>query len=84
MSGEAETATSGNPSVDVAPAFAYYNLPGAKGSLYKQGTYGDIKLLAGGAWTDAAASGSRSRYAVDGYRWAASSAIGGRFVAEPH
>lgn len=83
VSGEAETATSGNPSVDVAPAFAYYNLPGAKGSLYKQGTYGDVKLLGGGAWDSASSCGSRARYAAN-YRWNTGSNIGGRFVAEPH
>jgi hypothetical protein len=74
--------TSGNPSGDVAPAFAYYDLPGAKGSLYKQGTYGDVKLLAGGKWTDAADSGSRSRTAYRGFRWTAYSYIGGRACAE--
>jgi len=75
--------TSGDPSGDVAPAFAYYDLPGAKGSLYKQGTYGDVKLLAGGGWAVAAYSGSRSRLANRGFRWHASSNIGGRACAEP-
>ncbi len=83
VSGDPETVTSGNPSGDVAPAFAYYDLPGAKGSLYKQGAYGDIKLRAGGVWTCAADSGSRSRAVGDGYRWYAGSGIGGRGVAEP-
>lgn len=83
VSGEAETATSGNPSVDVAPAFAYYTLPGAKGSLYKQGTYGDVKLLGGGAWSTATPCGSRARNASIS-RWHTASNIGGRFVAEPH
>ncbi|DBA35196.1 TPA_asm: tail protein [Caudoviricetes sp. vir525] len=83
VSGDPETVTSSNPSGDVAPAFAYYDLPGAKGSLYKQGTYGDVKLLAGGCWwAGAAASGSRSRYAYSGYRWSSNSAIGGRACAE--
>uniref|UniRef100_A0A6M3KRS6 Putative tail protein n=1 Tax=viral metagenome TaxID=1070528 RepID=A0A6M3KRS6_9ZZZZ len=70
--------------VDLAAsqAWAYYDLPGAKGSLYKQGTYGDVKLLAGGYWTAAAYSGSRSRYAAH-YRWAAYTAVGGRGRSEP-
>ena len=82
VSGDPETVTSGNPSVDVAPAFSYYDLPGTKGSIYKQGTYGDVKLLAGGAWTTATGSGSQSRYAYGGYRWYVNSDIGGRACAE--
>ena len=82
VSGGPETVTSGNPSGDVAPAFAYYDLPGAKGSLYKQGTYGDVKLLAGGHWASAANSGSRSRYATNGYRWRTLSFFGSRACAE--
>jgi hypothetical protein len=82
VSGDPETVTSGNPSNDVAQVFAYYDLPGAKGSIYKQGTYGDIKLLAGGSWTTATYSGSRSRSAIYGYRWRIISYIGGRSCAE--
>ena len=82
VSGSPETVASGNPSGDVAPAFAYYDLPGAKGSLYKQGTYGDVKLLAGGHWASAANSGSRSRYATNGYRWRTLSFFGSRACAE--
>jgi hypothetical protein len=63
-------------------AWAWYNLPGAKGSLYKQGTYGDIKLLAGGGWADGTACGSRSRDARN-YRWNTNTNIGARFLAEP-
>lgn len=69
-------------SVDPAPAFTNYNLPGVKGSLYRQGTNGDVKLLAGARWNDAADSGSRSRYALYP-RWVPSSIIGGRFASEP-
>ena len=68
---------------DFDTTFAYYDLPGAKGSLYKQGTYGDVKLLGGGAWNAATNCGSRARYAAN-YRWNTGSNIGGRFVAEPH
>ena len=83
VSGDPETVTSGNPSGDVAPAFAYYDLPGAKGSLYKQGTYGDVKLCAGGYWAIAAGAGSRHR-AADAWRWLSYTTLGGRFCAEPH
>ena len=82
VSGDPQTVTTGNPSVDVAPAFAYYNLPGSKGSLYKQGTYGDIKLLGGGCWNSATFCGSRGRYAGC-YRWDTLTNIGGRFLSEP-
>lgn len=60
-----------------AKTWAWYDLPGAKGSLYRQADYGDIKLVAGGHWDGAAACGSRCRDASD-YRWAASTGIGGR------
>jgi hypothetical protein len=63
-------------------AWAWYNLPGAKGSLYKQGTYGDIKLRAGGHWDDGTHCGSRSRNA-NNYRWNTSATIGARFLTEP-
>jgi hypothetical protein len=71
-----------NTSVDPAPVLAYYNLPGAKGSLYRQGTYGDVKLLAGAGWSYATYSGSRSRLA-NSYRWNTSTTFGGRFASEP-
>lgn len=82
VSGEAQTVTTGNPSGDVAPAWGWYNLPGTVGSIYRHGTYGDVKLRAGGAWNDATHAGSRTRFA-DSYRWYAASNVGGRFVAEP-
>lgn len=71
-----------NTSVDPAPVFAYYNLPGVKGSLYRQGTYGDVKLIAGAGWADGTDSGSRSRYMVS-CRWAAVTSLGCRFASEP-
>lgn len=61
--------------------WAYENLPGAKGSLYKQGTYGDAVLHAGGSWNSAAHAGSRYRNAHY-YRWIANAAFGCRVVAE--
>lgn len=79
-SGADEVITS--TSVAPAPAFVYYDLPGVKGSLYRQGTYGDVKLLAGAYWASGAWSGSRAR-AADRYRWTTSTGIGGRFASEP-
>jgi hypothetical protein len=82
VSGDPETVTSGNPSGDVAPALGYYDLPGARGSIYKQGTYGDVKLCAGGRWAIAADAGSRYRLATY-WRWYSLTSLGGRFGAEP-
>jgi len=69
-----------DPTVD--PAWSWEDLPGSKGSLYKQGTYGDVKLRAGGHWTDGSYCGPRCRLAYNS-RWAAHSVIGARAVAEP-
>ena len=80
-SGEAETATSGNPSADVAPAWSWKAQTGGKGSLYTQGTYGTTKLLAGGAWYGAAYCGSRARHASN-YPWNTGSDIGFRFCCD--
>ena len=78
--------TAANGTIDLAllggAAIGYYDLPGAKGSLYKQGTYGDIKLLAGLNWARGSSCGSRGRDAIGGWRWYASSSIGGRACAE--
>ncbi len=82
VSGDPQTVTTGNPSGDVAPTWAWYNLPGTVGSLYKQGTYGDVKLLSGGYWANATDCGSQARYAYSS-RWITTSSLGSRFVAEP-
>lgn len=82
VSGEAQTVTSGNASADVAPAFSWYDLPGAKGSLYKQGTYGYTEPLFGGDWNYGTNCGSRSRFLAY-WPWYTYSSIGGRFLAEP-
>lgn len=66
----------------VSPGWSYQPAGGNKGSIYKQGSYGDIKLLAGGHWNGCSPSGSRARYAHY-YRWNAHSSVGGRFAAEP-
>jgi hypothetical protein len=66
---------------DIA-AWGWYALPGSKGQLYRQGTYGDVKLLAGGYWNGGAYCGSRSRHAYN-YRWGTYTNVGGRLLAEP-
>lgn len=68
------TATSGTT---IEPTWGWQDLAGAKGSLYKQGTYGDVKLRAGGYWNYGTNCGSRSRHA-DYYRWYTNAAVGGR------
>jgi hypothetical protein len=64
------------------PAWAYQDVGSNKGSIYKQGTYGQAQLLAGGAWAYESHCGSRGRRAYY-YRWNANSIIGGRGCAEP-
>jgi hypothetical protein len=61
--------------------WAYQDLAGSKGSLYKEGTHGDVKLLAGLYWDHATDCGSRGRNA-NNYRWNTHSYIGARFLAE--
>ena len=65
-----------------ADTWAWKDVTGGKGQLYVQGTYGDVKLLAGASWARGAYSGSRSRCADD-YRWYAASNVGCRLRAEP-
>ena len=60
--------------------FAFYDLPGAKGSLYMQSTVGDVKLLAGGTWPDGSYCGARSR-AAHRSRWNTIANIGSRGCA---
>lgn len=78
--------TSANGTIDLAyiasPAWGWYALPGSKGQLYRQGSYGDTRLRAGGSWGDWADCGSRCRNA-NGSRWTSSSGIGARFASEP-
>lgn len=69
-------------SVDAAPSWSFENLPGAKGSFYKQGTYGDVKLVGGGRWNSGALAGSRSRSAYYS-RWVIQSFISTRFGCNP-
>ena len=81
LGSEADETITGN-ATDPTPSWSWYNLPGGKGSLYRQGSYGDIKLRAGGGWFDGTHCGSRSRRASN-YRWHTASAIGGRGRSEP-
>jgi len=80
---ECNTASAANDSADLAlnsQSFNWYDLPGAKGSLYRQGTNGDVKLLAGGYWSSGTLAGSRCRNAYY-YRWTPNSIIGARGCA---
>lgn len=61
-------------------AWTWYDL-GTKGSLYRQGTYGDVKLCAGGHWNSGSSCGSRCRIAYYS-RWDAATVIGRRGRAE--
>jgi hypothetical protein len=60
--------------------FAWYSLPGNKGSLYRQGGSGDVKLLAGGSWSYGSLCGSRCRAATYS-RGTTNSVIGSRGCA---
>lgn len=62
-----------------APAWAYYDLSTGVGSLYRQGDYGDVKLLAGGSWSYGSNAGSRARNA-NYYRWISYAAFGARYA----
>ena len=62
------------------PVMGWYTLPGSKGSSYRQGGSGDIKLLAGGSWSSGTYCGSRCRYAAND-RWVAVSSIAARGCA---
>jgi hypothetical protein len=63
-------------------AAGWYDLAGAKGSLYRPVDTDDVKVRAGGAWSDGVNCGSRSRRA-NHYRWLTHAGIGARFLAEP-
>ena len=82
ISPDAANATMDLAMTHTEPVWGYVDPGGNKGQIYKQGTYGDIKLLAGGHWNDGAACGSRCRIAAN-YRWNASAIIGARGCAEP-
>jgi hypothetical protein len=66
---------------EASQTFAWFDLPGAKGSLYMQGAFGDVKLVAGGNWAIGSYCGSRSRNA-NSYRWSTNAVIGSRGCAQ--
>jgi len=77
--------TAANGTLDLASysmSFAYQDVGGNKGYLYRQGPYGDVKLLAGGAWNNGTHCGSRVRSAAN-FRWLANTILGARFASEP-
>lgn len=88
ITGDAGTFTSGNAvaedgttAQDIAPGWAWTTaITGNRGQLYKQGTYGDVKLLAGGSWSSGGPCGSRSRNLYC-RRWYVVSYVGFRLVA---
>ena len=62
-------------------SWGYKNtLGGTKGQIYSEGSYGEVKLIAGGAWDYGATCGSRGR-AADNSRGNTTSYIGFRLVA---
>lgn len=82
---EAANASAANQNLSLAIAslaWTFYAVPGSKGSLYRQGTTGDTKLLAGGYWTYGSPCGSRCRVAYV-CRWNAHAFVAGRGRAEP-
>jgi hypothetical protein len=64
------------------PTWGYQDAGNNEGQVYKQGTYGDAKLLAGGLWNYGAYCGSRCRIA-NYSRWSANAYSGARGCAEP-
>lgn len=52
-----------------------------RGQIFRQATYGDVKLTAGGHYSDGAYCGSRSRK-MDKYRWYTAATLSARFVSE--
>jgi len=77
--------TAANGTLDLASyslAWTYQDAGSNKGSIYKQSTYGDVKLLAGGSWPNATYAGSRYRIAAIS-RWSTYSDVGARFASEP-
>ena len=76
ITGNAETATSDNATAvdgttaqDMAPVWAWYNLPLDKGQLYGQGGVVDCKMVAGGYASLGSHNGSRCRQYTDTARW---------------
>ena len=68
-------------SADPTPSWAWYDLPGGKGSLYRQGNYGMSKILYGGHWGYGSGCGSRCAL-LSNYPWGTSDTIGFRLACE--
>ena len=66
---------------DDAVTAGWYDLAGAKGSLYRAADSNDSKLLAGGGWNAAADSGSRDR-GMNNPRWGSNAIFGSRGACE--
>jgi len=82
---ESDNAGGANATYDISlnsQSFTDKTVGGNKGKRYTQGTYGDVKLRAGGIWNSGATCGSRYR-AANFWSWYTSSSIGCRFCAEP-
>lgn len=75
------TQSANTASTDPAPSWVWYNLPGGKGSIYKQGTYGITKITFGGDWDFSSGCGSRCAILYS-YPWSATNSIGFRLVCE--
>lgn len=80
--GSAADETITSDATNVKPDWEFHVLPGAKGSLYRQGLHGDIKLTAGGAWSSGVDSGSRCRL-LNNSRESPYAFFSARFLSEP-
>jgi len=63
------------------PAFDWYNLPYAKGSIAKQGTYGIVMPTLGGYWDGNLYCGSEC-VCLDSYPWNSHWSVGARFACD--
>jgi len=61
-------------------AFGWKDVTGTRGQVYSQGTYGFMKLVAGGAWDYGARCGSRARNLYH-WAWLAHTSIGSRALS---
>jgi len=61
--------------------WGWYNLPGSKGSMYRQGSYGCVIPLFGGPWGYGSFCGSRC-VNLNNYPWNLNSLFGARFACD--
>ena len=78
----AVNATMGLAMTHTNPAWDYRNLESNKGSIFRQGACGDVKLWAGGPWNYGANCGPQCRR-MSIQRWSASTSCGAHGCAEP-